>query len=63
MFIERIYKMEKKEFLEYEIASIATYTDEEILEELVRYSPTKQNGMAIQHKMSREVLALQRVSY
>jgi hypothetical protein len=50
--------MEKKELLEYEIPSIITYTDEEILEELVRYSPTKQNGMAVQHKMSREVLAL-----
>lgn len=50
--------MEKKELLEYEIPSIITYTDEEILEELVRYSPTKQNGMTVQHKMSREALAL-----
>lgn len=51
-----MFKMKEKELPEYETPTIVTYNDEEILEELVRYSPIKSNRI-IQNKVSSGVLA------
>ncbi|MDL1939203.1 MAG: hypothetical protein HUU09_11365 [Candidatus Jettenia caeni] len=56
LFTERIYKMEEKKLPEYELPSVVTYTDEEILEELVRHRPMR-SKRPMHQNMHMEVLA------
>lgn len=48
--------MEEKKLPEYELPSVVTYTDEEILEELVRHRPMK-SKRPMHQNMHMEVLA------
>ncbi|MGQ3683848.1 MAG: hypothetical protein ACUBOA_02345 [Candidatus Loosdrechtia sp.] len=50
--------MEKRKLPVYEIPSIVTYTDEEILEGLVQHCPAKQDRVKAEQKISREALIL-----